>query len=112
MFGAPVMEELKVKEPHAPGLPQVTDQVTRGFEEWVTPALTGIDALIAREVGMVSTKKTEIGCDGNVGVIGAEPRHPANAPIMPMPKSRIIAWRHFMVRLPLEMSIHVFVSCG
>lgn len=97
MFGLALADELKRKEPQAPALPQVTDQFTMGFEALETPALTGVDALTAREVGSVSRNKMETGCDGVVTVSSAGPPHPANPPIMPVLMRRRTAWPHFMI---------------
>jgi hypothetical protein len=103
---------LEVKEPQAPGLPQVTDQFIKGFEvSLVIPAITGVEALIAREVGRVLRNKTEIGFVGKVSVRGARP-HPGNPPIIPMPMRRRIGWRLFMVRLLSNLPIHGLVSYG
>jgi hypothetical protein len=60
-----------------------------------TAALTGVDALTAREVGSVSMSRIETG--GEVNVIDAGPTQPANPPIMPAARRRKTTWRHFMM---------------
>jgi hypothetical protein len=86
---------LGLTEPHAPVLPQVTDQLITEFDGLLSTAAKSVaEALIASELGGDTTNTMEIGGDG--GVIGGRlrrPPHPANAPIKPMHMKRTIAGR-------------------
>jgi hypothetical protein len=87
---------LVLKEPQAPGVPQITDHVTRLFPTRtvignVAAAISVADALIARDVGGGVRNRTAFGSEG--GMVGGPlklPPHPVSPAIVPRQKRTVL----------------------
>jgi hypothetical protein len=86
---------LRLKEPQAPALPQVTDQFTRADEPLLTVAASEYVALTFKDAGGVEAKEIETGCIGWVSVAWLPP--PPHPEIKLVPNSRINAARIRMI---------------
>jgi hypothetical protein len=82
VVAAPLAVPVGLKLPHAPELPQVTDQVTPALaESLLTVAVRDCVALVCREVGGVPLKATLM-AGGGGGLELLEPPHAASAAIV------------------------------
>jgi hypothetical protein len=107
VYVMPLASALALKDPQAPRLPQVTDQVTRLFVEPngrlaanVAAAASVAEAWMARDVGGEEINRTEVGSEFCVDGRFAPPLQPANPAIEPKPMSKKAALQ-FNIAYPI-----------